>query len=162
MNPTPTLHQWMTLLLESALHAPFLLALSPLSVLGRVMHPWQLWTGRREMRRRIEENRAFNYGAVTSIRETAADKSYRRYFQKLDKEMYSKLLERTLLDTITDFLDERNIDTSDLKERKTTILNSGVIVSGGSIEAENLAVGRRAKALAMRVKMAAGGAPAGS
>ena len=162
LNPKPSLRQWMTLLSESAVQTPFLFVLSPLFVLHRVLHPWALWIHRREIRRRIAENRAFNYGAVTSIRETAADNTYRRYFQKLDKEMYSKLLERTLLDTIIDFLDERNIDTSDLKERKTTILNSGVIVSGGSIEAENLAVGRRAKALAMRVKMAAGGAPAGS
>ncbi len=47
------------------------------------------------------------------------------------------MLERSILDSTIDFLEAKNVDTSDLKERKTTILNSGVIVSGGSIEAKS-------------------------
>lgn len=79
--------------------------------------------------------------------------AYRRYFQKLDKEMHLKILERQILDTIVRFLDARNIDTSDLKERQTTILNNGLVVSGsGSIQAESLAVGPQAQALVDKVK----------
>jgi hypothetical protein len=59
----------------------------------------------------------------------------------LDKEMYVKVFEKQLLFAVKGFLDAHNIDTSDIQERQTTILNSGVIVQGGEINAEALAVG---------------------
>jgi hypothetical protein len=62
--------------------------------------------------------------------------------------MYVKLVQQRILDLVTEFLDKRNIDTSDLKERKTSIMNNGVIVSGGSIQAKSMAVGVGARALA--------------
>jgi hypothetical protein len=158
-NPQPTARQWLRLAFESAVQTPFLLTLSPLFLIGRPLNWWASWNQRRETRRTIAENPGFNYGATTSIRETASDGVYRRYFQKLDKEMYMKMLERSILDSIIDLLDSKGVDTSDLNERKTTILNSGVIVSGGSIEAKSLAVGRRARALVARAK---GVAPSGS
>jgi hypothetical protein len=64
--------------------------------------------------------------------------------------MYLKILEHKILDTIVDFLDSRDVDTSDIKERRTTILNNGVIMSGGSIQAQNVAVGRGAKGIVSR------------
>lgn len=160
LNPKPTVRQWLSLLVESAVLSPFLVALSPLFIVGKLLHRWDLWNRRGQTRRSIAENRAFNYGPTSSIREAASDKVYRRYFQKLDKEMYVKMLERSILDSTIDFLEAKNVDISDLKERKTTILNSGVIVSGGSIEAKSLAVGQRARALVTRVRTA--GAPKGA
>ena len=59
--------------------------------------------------------------------------------------MYEKYMERQVLDSIVTFLDARGIDTSELVERQTTILNQGVLVSGGSLVAGQLAVGRGAK-----------------
>jgi hypothetical protein len=56
-----------------------------------------------------------------------------------------------ILDTIVDFLDSRNVDTSEIKERRTTILNNGVIMSGGSIQAQSVAVGRDAKGIVSRI-----------
>jgi hypothetical protein len=105
--------------------------------------------------RLIREKSDFDYGAVASVRGEASALEYQRYFQKLDKEMYMKILERKILDGIIEFLDMRNIDTSDLKERQTTILNSGGIVSGGSIPTENLAVGERARTVVTRLAKAA-------
>jgi hypothetical protein len=64
--------------------------------------------------------------------------------------MYIKILERTILDAIIEFLDEHNIETSDIKQRQTTILNSGVIVHGGNVTAETLAVGEGSKATTWR------------
>jgi hypothetical protein len=67
--------------------------------------------------------------------------------------MHLKILERQILDTIVRFLDARNIDTSDLKERQTTILNNGLLVSGsGTIHAESLAVGTNSQAFVDKVK----------
>jgi hypothetical protein len=43
------------------------------------------------------------------------------------------------------FLDAHGIDTSDLEERQTAVLNNGVIVTGGELRAQSLAVGQQAR-----------------
>jgi hypothetical protein len=96
----------------------------------------------------IKSNYAFNYGAITSLRERVSHSNeYNRYFQKLDQEMYLKSIERRIIDGLSKFLDSKNIDTSDFKETRSTILNHGVMVSGGSVQAQNLTVGERAKSI---------------
>lgn len=100
----------------------------------------------------IKENPTFNYGAITSIRENYSSSLYRQYFQILDKEMYLKIFETTLLNSMVDFLDSKNIDTSELKNRQSEIINQGIIMSGGTINSKNLAVGRRAKVIAKKFK----------
>lgn len=89
----------------------------------------------------------FNYGTDTSVRELAQGTKYRRYFQHLDREMIGKIVERQILDTAARFLDAHNIDISELEERQTAILNNGLIVSGGTVEADSIAVGAGANAL---------------
>jgi len=101
---------------------------------------------REKARRLVAEDPTFDYGATGSLREYVSSYQYRRYFQKLDKEMYLKTVERLILDRIIQFLDEKDIDTSDLKDRQATILNNGVIVTGGAVRAKSLAVGQSAKA----------------
>ena len=61
--------------------------------------------------------------------------------------MYVKLVENRILDSTIDFLDDHLIDTSGLRSRQETILNNGVIVTGGSVEAQNFTVGGRAKSV---------------
>ncbi|MGG6265611.1 hypothetical protein ACQ4M3_06345 [Leptolyngbya sp. AN03gr2] len=100
----------------------------------------------------IKENPIFNYGSVTSIRENVSSTLYRQYFQILDKDMYLKVIESALLEEIVEFLDNKDIDTSELKGRQSQILNEGIIMSGGEIRAKSLAVGRRARALFKRAK----------
>jgi hypothetical protein len=104
--------------------------------------------GRHEQDRRlIRENPMFDYGASFSIREAASSGLYNHYFQKLDYEMYHKIIERKILDGIAQFLDDHGIDASDLKARQNTILNSGIIITGGSMNSQNLTVGDRAKSI---------------
>jgi hypothetical protein len=62
----------------------------------------------------------------------------------LDKEMYVKLLDRTLLDAIVEFLAAHGIDTGELVERRETIINNGIMVPGGSVTAHDIAVGQNA------------------
>ncbi|RKT89209.1 hypothetical protein SAMN05421805_101765 [Saccharopolyspora antimicrobica] len=96
-------------------------------------------------RREITQERTFNYGATMSLREAAADNRYHRYFQQLDKEMYAKLAERRVMDALEQFLADHNVDTSDLNERQTTILNNGVYVTGqGKLNAMSVAAGTNA------------------
>jgi hypothetical protein len=148
---TPSLRQLGELVMTSALWTPFAWIGSACSLYAFLAQPWEQRYKRKEARRAILETQDFDYGAEYSIREIASSGSYRRYFQMLDKELYMKTIERQILDTIITFLDERNIDTSDLKERQTVIQNSGVIVSGGQLSTENLAVGNLARAAAKKV-----------
>lgn len=81
-----------------------------------------------------------------SPREAAADPRDQRYFQELDTSLYAKVVERQILQAITDFLTDHGIDTSEFTERQTTILNHGIYVTGGSLNVQSMAVGKRARA----------------
>ena len=94
----------------------------------------------------IQNNQAFDFGTSTSLREVASSSEYRRFFQRLDKEMYVKIIERQILESIADFLTEKNIDTTDLREREAAIFNNGIIVNGGSFQGSSLAAGQDAQA----------------
>ncbi|MGW5053693.1 hypothetical protein [Actinokineospora sp. NPDC004072] len=88
----------------------------------------------------------FHYGAGYSPREAAAAASFHTEFQFLDAERSFKLVERLVLDAAIEFLDHHGVDTSDLRSRQTTILNSGVIQTGGVSNVGALAVGDQARA----------------
>jgi hypothetical protein len=127
---------------------PFRALAAPFLLFGRL----QEWIGelfdRKETHRQefIDEHPLYNYGVAQSFREAVCSGSFLHYFQKLDGDFYSKVLEREILGAIVSFLDEHNIDTSELKERQSTILNSGIIIHGGDVKAESLAVGTGAQA----------------
>jgi len=95
--------------------------------------------------RRIKADPEYNFGAMTSVRELAQARNYRRYFQQIDRDLNTKLIDRQLLDTIRDFLDAHNIDTSQFAEQQTTILNNGLLISGGEFTAGSVAVGEHAR-----------------
>jgi len=110
----------------------------------------------RVLRRQIWDNPLYNYGASTTLRQEMSKSRFDHYFQRLDQEMYVKTIEREILATIIKFLDAHNIETSELKERQTTIINSGIIVQQGDVRAESVAVGAGAQAR-KTVKMFLGG-----
>jgi hypothetical protein len=126
---------------------PFRMLVSPFALLGRWIDTWMREQKEEEIKSEIDENPRFDYGAFISLRELVGSQRYQRYFQHLDKEMYLKVIQSQILDSIVEFLDKKNIDTTDLKERQEVILNNGVIVSGGEFKADNVAVGERARAL---------------
>ena len=71
-----------------------------------------------------------------------------------DKELYAKVVEKRLLQAITTFLEAKGVDTSELVERQTTILNQGVYVTGGgTVTAESIAAGTGARAKAAMTKV---------
>lgn len=130
-------------------------ALTPISILNSFLEVVEYMKqsvneafGRKhsEIRKQIRVSPLFNFGADESLRFNCSGNNYFHYFQRLDKEMYVKVMERELLDTIIRFLDEHNIETSDLKERQTTIMNHGILVQGGDVNAQAMAVGANANA----------------
>lgn len=146
----------------SAVTAPFLLVLAPFLVVGRVFARWTSWLEHRATRRLIRSRPMFDYGAETTIRQEGMSDSYRHYFQKLDELMYAKLIQKQVFESIASFLDAQGIDTSELRERQTTVLNSGVIITGGEIQAHSLAVGSGARAFAGQVFKSASRAAQGA
>lgn len=145
MPASLTLRRFLWIVTKAGFLSPFLMALSPFLLLWRAQSRFSLWLHNREEKKQILDNPSYDYGADFSLRQWASSDEYQRYFQKLDKEMYFKVLEKNILDSILTFLEERNVDVSEFKQRQTTILNNGVIVSGGTLTANNLAVGEQAK-----------------
>lgn len=144
--------EWQEILgtiIAGALVGPIMALASPFWVFGEISRLFHEMTSQEDRHRReqIEKNPQYNYGATTSLRQALSSGVYGHYFQKMDGDLYNKLFEREVLDSLIEFLDARGIDTSDLRERQTTILNTGVMVQGGDVNAESLSVGAGSRAM---------------
>ena len=60
-------------------------------------------------------------------------------------ERNTRLIERVMLDAIIDCLDAHQISVTEFRQQQTTIINSGLLITGGAVVAHNLAVGKRAR-----------------
>lgn len=110
-----------------------------------VLRPLLRQRRRTKLLKHVKRNAFFDYGAPVTALDRARSSQYSRYFQMLDKTMYIKMLERTILDSVVDVLDEHGIDTDELVERRSTIINNGIMAS--SVDAQNIAVGPGAQIL---------------
>jgi hypothetical protein len=130
---------------------------APVAVIGTMIRaPFRLgrllvrtglvWRKERTAMRRIKADPEYNFGAVTSVRELAQSRRYRRYFQQVDRDLNTKLFDRQVLDTIVDFLDSHNIDISQFEEQRAMILNNGLLISGGEFKAGSVAIGEQSRA----------------
>jgi len=146
VHPTRRFRDASGLLVASLVKSLFLPVISPFLCWGRISAAWERSQEDRKLRKEIEEDLLFDYGARQSAREMATGNEWRSYFQKLDKEMLHKIIQQQLIDSLVDFFDDHGIDTSEIKERTMHILNNGVFVSGGTINAQGLAVGSGAQA----------------
>lgn len=93
---------------------------------------------------KIRRNYRYDYGRWQSFRERWTDNQFYRYYQKLDQATSFSILSERVLDTLADALEARGISVKKLREQSETILNQGLIISGGNVNAENLAVGAKA------------------
>ena len=100
----------------------------------------------KSLKREILLNPLFDFGAKESLRSRMTAPKYINYFQKMDSSRNLKVMEQQILDAIVDVLDEHGVDTSEIKERKSTILNNGILVQHGDVTAQAIAVGSRARA----------------
>lgn len=98
-------------------------------------------------KKEVEENQHYNYGWHNSLREKLSSLSYERYFQKVDKDIAHKLLTSEFLTSLQDYLSTKNISIDQFSATTTKIVNEGVIISGGEIKAESIAVGKGSKIL---------------
>jgi len=122
------------------------LVAAPFRTWGSLWRMGTRWNLERSIKHHIDDDPEYNYGARTSLRELAQSDHYRKYFQRLDYSLNAKLIDRQLLDTIMTFLDEHDIDISQFEEQRTTILNEGLLISGGQVSAGSIAVGEQSRA----------------
>jgi hypothetical protein len=156
--------EWAGSVIAGLFGGPFLLIAAPFRAYGAIVHWFQEHSNHDKARRQlIDMHPRFNYGTTSSLRQALSGGAYHHYFQKIDSDFFGKALEREILDSLVAFLESHGIDSCELRERQTTIMNSGVIVNGGDVNAESLAVGAGSRAVkkvrtALRATAAAGGA----
>lgn len=121
---------------------------APVRVVRDFTFYWR-WQRHRTVERAIaQQDLGYSYGARFSVREEATDANYHNYFQKTDAAKHLKLIERHVLAALLDHLDERGVDTTEFRNRQMTILNQGIIQTGGTSNVGNQAVGSEATATA--------------
>ncbi|GAA4933887.1 hypothetical protein ACFPM3_04835 [Streptomyces coeruleoprunus] len=113
---------------------------------------------RREQRAAVEDP-AFDRGARVSVREDAQGPEYLHHFQLVDARRALNALDRHALAAVRDFLDEHGVDTADFRTQSQTILNHGVLQTGGVSVVGNQAVGQGAQATAESATARAGDPP---
>lgn len=94
----------------------------------------------------MEQDPVYDYGARTSVRELALGPEYHNYFQVVDAERITALVQRHTLAAVREFLDTHGYDTTDFRAQQQTILNQGVIQQGGTSIVGNQAIGQGANA----------------
>ncbi|MDY7087136.1 MAG: hypothetical protein SYR96_18725, partial [Actinomycetota bacterium] len=95
----------------------------------------------------------FNYGPGVSLREQAINFDYKKFFQRLDSDLYAKAVEQKLLESIKTFLADHNVDASAFESQSTTVVNHGVFVTGdATLSAQSIAAGANARSTVFSVK----------
>lgn len=145
--PQPTVGQALRIGGRALRRTPGHLFRAPIATGAHVMGGATSELQRVRQQREILTALRFDYGAPISPRETVSDPRYQRYFQKLDHAWYTEVINRRLLQSLNGFLESKGIDTAELSQRQTTILNNGVYVAGGgSVTAGSIATGSGARA----------------
>ncbi|MET9428454.1 hypothetical protein [Streptomyces sp. NPDC003036] len=95
-----------------------------------------------------DDDPAYDRGARVSVREEVQGPEYFHHFQFGDAQRVLNALDRHALAAVRDFLDEHGVDTADFRAQTQTILNHGVLQTGGVSVVGNQAVGQGAQATA--------------
>jgi hypothetical protein len=114
---------------------PFAALWSILELLGEADEAASAGLEEGRVRRAISRNPRYDYGAEAGVRETLAGAGISSRFQQLDADRFIKIVEREILDTLGEFLEEHNIDSTELRDRAMTIQSAGVLALG---EAQSL------------------------
>ncbi len=143
----PTVRQSIRIGGRALRRTPGHLLRAPFAIAKHLLGPVTTAHHRARQRREIVRSLRFDYGAARSPRETVSDDRYQRYFQKLDSALYTKVIEKRMLQAVEQFLESKGIDTTELTQRQAMIQNNGVLVAAGAtVTAGSIAAGTGARA----------------
>lgn len=117
----------------------------------------------RRVERQYQSSLDIDFGSKISIREFATNRRFGRYIEKLDVEKYNMMISRLLLETVQQYLDDKNIDTSAFGTSAANIINrfgDVITISGNTGSIGN--VGSRRTVHNSRNSPAGPGSPAGA
>ncbi|URM92317.1 hypothetical protein LUW75_22815 [Streptomyces sp. MRC013] len=135
---------------------------APWACLGDVLAEYRRPRRLRSEMRAAREDSAFDRGARLSVREAVQGPEYFHHFQPVDARHTLDALDRHALAAVRGFLEEHGVDTADFRTQSQTILNHGVLQTGGVSVVGNQAVGTGARATtATATATAGGGRPSG-
>jgi len=77
---------------------------------------------------------------------------YQEAKDHLQRNETDQAIEKKILNSTQDFLEIKGIDTAEFRERKTKILNEGIIITGGSINAQNIDIGKKETFIGKTIK----------
>jgi hypothetical protein len=122
---------------------------SPFTVVGETYNLYAfatLWRSinklKRDYLKSLETSPVFNYGSDESTRRTMMDEKFDHFSQKADLDFAIKAFDQTIVELICRYMESHGVDVSDLRNKVMTIYNSGIMVQGGDVTAQAMAVGQ--------------------
>jgi hypothetical protein len=92
-------------------------------------------------RRQVRRSPAFDYGAVTGLREQAASPERFHLFAYSDEDRDLGILRQAILESISDFLHAHGVDTSEFTRQQTSIVNNSYSIGSISNGSHNFGAG---------------------
>ncbi|SCF49515.1 hypothetical protein GA0070216_13520 [Micromonospora matsumotoense] len=118
---------WLRAAVDGARHTPRTIVHAP----GNLIRAMIDMSGYGSRTRRGTSRRRRDYGALVSVREMGTRDKLRNFTQRQDILKFRRLIESRVFSHVLDFLDERDVDTSEVRAQRATILyNSGILVGG--------------------------------
>jgi hypothetical protein len=113
------------------------LALAPLRVVATVR---MMMAESRAYREEVEATDDYEYadiGARISVRERGALTAPRTYIQRLDASKYTQIIERLVTETVLDFLEANDVDTTAYRTSAQMVINNSVSITDSPGSAVN-------------------------
>ncbi|MEU7750190.1 hypothetical protein [Micromonospora sp. NPDC049171] len=118
---------WLRTAIDGARHTPQTIVHAP----GNLIRALVDMSGYGSRTQRGTSRRRKDYGAVVSVRDMGSRDKLRNFTQRQDILKFRRLIESRVFAHVLDFLDEHDVDTSEVRAQRATILyNNGILVGG--------------------------------
>jgi hypothetical protein len=125
---------------EGLLSAPTVVASAPVGLWRAGSDVLGLTAARSSATARLKKG--FDYGALIGLREIGEAPDIRDHMRTQDIIKYGRMIERRVIDAVLDFLEDKNVDVTEYRQRFVMILNAGAIAAnGGTVNVGGDAIG---------------------
>ena len=114
-----------TSILETAWYSISRLFASIASAPSGISGAFRLWRTERRVEREYLTADWGDFGTQISVRQLATAPWFGSYIEELDVEKYNMMFSRLLLETVTEYLGDKGVDTSAFESSAQTIVKSG-------------------------------------